>query len=430
MKKLLSIALLTSLSLAMEFQPLGFRSIGMGGAGVATASGSNAAYYNPALLAFSNYDVEFNLEVGIGMREVNLVDPLDKIVNTYELSDTIDKITEHAPFSGTNSKQTRDNIQGALKEIYKLSVGNGAEIEPTASFSAQIENFALGVYGIGEIESNAVIDRQHLYLIFKDKKNSGYYYYYPKTDTYGATDKNTYENYSLEYALDNNLTYVNVKGLAIAEVPLSYAHKFPVKNADLSIGINLKYMEGITYSNILSLENTDSDTLNDSLDKNKKVSSSIGVDVGILLKADKIKVGLIGKNLNSPKFDFYDGSQYTLSPMYRAGVAVDLNSWITFAMDIDLSKNSTFIPGYNSQYVGGGLDIHPGSWISFRAGIMRNMVQDEEGNIITAGVGLGLKWFQLDVAGEAATKTGTYDGNDIPRYFKVNVALLSRWGEN
>ncbi len=430
MKKLLSIALLTSLSLAMEFQPLGFRSIGMGGAGVATASGSNAAYYNPALLAFSNYDVEFNLEVGIGMREVNLVDPLDKIVNTYELSDTIDKITEHAPFSGTNSKQTRDNIQGALKEIYKLSVGNGAEIEPTASFSAQIENFALGVYGTGEIESNAVIDRQHLYLIFKDKKNSGYYYYYPKTDTYGATDKNTYENYSLEYALDNNLTYVNVKGLAIAEVPLSYAHKFPVKNADLSIGINLKYMEGITYSNILSLENTDSDTLNDSLDKNKKVSSSIGVDVGILLKADKIKVGLIGKNLNSPKFDFYDGSQYTLSPMYRAGVAVDLNSWITFAMDIDLSKNSTFIPGYNSQYVGGGLDIHPGSWISFRAGIMRNMVQDEEGNIITAGVGLGLKWFQLDVAGEAATKTGTYDGNDIPRYFKVNVALLSRWGEN
>ena len=430
MKKLLSIALLTSLSLAIEFQPLGFRSIGMGGAGVATASGSNSAYYNPALLAFSNYDAEFNLEVGVGMREINLVDPLDKIVNTYKLSDTIDTIKEHAPFSGTNSKQTRDNIQGALKEIYKLSVGNGAEIEPTASFSAQIENFALGVYGTGEIESNAVIDRQHLYLIFKDKKNSGYYYYYPKTDTYGATDKNTYENYSLEYALDNNLTYINVKGLAIAEVPLSYAHKFPVKNADLSIGINLKYMEGITYSNILSLKNTDSDTLNDSLDKNKKVSSSIGVDLGILLKADKIKVGLIGKNLNSPKFDFYDGSQYTLSPMYRAGVAVDLNSWITFAMDIDLSKNSTFIPGYDSQYVGGGLDIHPGSWISFRAGIMRNMLQDEEGNILTAGVGLGLKWFQLDVAAQAATKTGTYDGNEIPRYFKVNVALLSRWGEN
>ena len=430
MKKLLSIALLTSLSLAIEFQPLGFKSIGMGGAGVATASGSNAAYYNPALLAFSHYDAEFNLEAGLGMREINLVDPLDKIVNTYKLSDTIDTIKDHAPFSGTNSKQTRDNIQGALKEIYKLSVGNGAEIEPTASFSAQIENFALGVYGIGEVESNAVIDRQHLYLIFKDNKNSGYYYYYPKTDTYGATDKNTYENYSLEYALDNDLTYINVKGLAIAEVPLSYAHKFPVKNADLSIGINLKYMEGITYSNILSLENTDSDKLNDSLDKNKKVSSSVGVDLGVLLRADKIKVGIVGKNLNSPKFDFYDGSQYTVSPMYRAGVAVDLNSWITFAMDIDLSKNDTFIPGYDSQYVGGGLDIHPGSWISFRAGIMRNMIQDEEGTILTGGFGLGLKWFQLDLAAEASTKTGTYDGNDVPRYFKVNLALLSRWGEN
>jgi len=428
MKKLLSIALLTSLGFAIEFQPLGFKSIGMGGAGVATASGSNAAYYNPALLAFHNYDAEFNLEMGIGVREINLVDPLDKIVNTYKLSDTIDTIENHAPFSGTNSKQTRDNIQGALKEIYKLSLGNGAEIEPTASFSAQIENFALGVYGLGEIESNAVINRQHLYLIFQDKKEGGYYYYYPKTDTYGATDKKTYENYSLEYALNNNLTYIRVKGLGIAEVPLSYAHKFSIKNADLSIGINLKYMEGITYSNILSLENTDSDKLNDSLDNNKKVSSAIGVDLGFLLRADKIKFGLVGKNLNSPKFDFYDGSKYTLSPMYRGGVAVNLNSWITFAMDIDLSQNNTFIPGYKSQYVGGGFDIHPGSWISLRAGLKRNMLQDEEGNIITGGFGLGLKWFQLDLAGEASTKSGTYEGASIPHYFKVNLALLSRWG--
>jgi hypothetical protein len=115
--------------------------------------------------------------------------------------------------------------------------------------------------------------------------------------------------------------------------------------------------------------------------------------------------------------------------MVRGGINLELTDWLQFAMDIDLTKNNTGIKDYKSQYIGGGFNIHQ-SWFSIRAGAMRNMVQDEEGTIITAGLGLGLKWFQLDVAAEASTKTGTYDGNDVPRYVKVNVALLSRWGGN
>ena len=114
--------------------------------------------------------------------------------------------------------------------------------------------------------------------------------------------------------------------------------------------------------------------------------------------------------------------------MFRGGVSIDLTDWLTFAMDVDLTANKTSIPDYRSQYIGGGFDIHPGSWISLRAGAMRNMVQDEEGTILTAGLGFGLKWFQLDISAQAATKTGTYDGNEIPRYAKVNIAILSRWG--
>ncbi|MEO1959044.1 MAG: conjugal transfer protein TraF [Nautiliaceae bacterium] len=430
MKKLVTLSLITALTLsAFEFEPLGFRSIGMGGAGVANASGSTAPYYNPALLGLNRYSAEFALNAGVGVREINLITHLDNLANKYYLTRTIDVIKEHAPISGSNRADPYRadlKIQGALNEIYKLSQGNGLTIEPTVAFAGQVRNFGLGVYGLGELEANAVIERQHLYLIFSDNKG-GYYYYYPKTDTYGATDKETYKEYSLEYALDNNLTYVNVNGIALIEVPFTYAYTFSIPGADVSVGANLKYIQGITYKDKLTLD-TSGDSLNKSLDKNKKESSNFGLDLGILVKADKMRIGLVGKYLNSPKFKYYDGSKITIKPMVRGGVAIDALDWLTFAMDVDVTENSTNIPNYKSQYLGGGVDIHPNSWFSIRAGAMRNMVQDEEGLILTGGVGLGLKWFQLDLAAQASTKTATFDGNTIPRYFKINLALVSRWG--
>jgi len=428
MKKILLTATLTGVLFGYEFHPIGFRAIGMGGAGVANASGSMSAYYNPALLAQHKYSFETGVDVGIGIREMNLINPIDKLANTYDLTGAIDKIGDNAPNSGTNDPDTIENIKGSLTEIYKLSNGNGFQLEPTAGFGMQMGNFALGAYASAEIASNAVIDRNHLYLIFKDEDNGGYFYYYPDTDTYGATDKKTYEKYSLQYALDNNLTYIHINGIGLAEVPVSYATNIDLRGATLSVGVNLKYMQGITYKSLLSL-GSDSDELGNSLTDNSKTTSTFGIDMGILVSSDAVKVGLVGKNLNAPEFDYYDGTKYKLEPMFRGGVAIDFTNWLTFAMDIDLTRNKTSIPDYKSQYIGGGIDFHQ-SWFSIRAGAMRNMLQDEEGTILTAGFGFGLKWLQLDVAAEASTKTGTYDGNEIPRYAKVNIAILSRWGGN
>jgi len=434
MRKIILTLLTASSLFSMEFAPMGFRSIGMGGAGVANATGSMASYYNPALLANHNYSFETSLSAGIGLREINLINPIDKLANTYKLTETIDKITENAPISGKNSHDDYRadlKIQGAISEIYKLSQGNGFDISPTIAFGMQMGNYSLGVYSISEISSSAVIDRQHLYLIFEDEENGGYYYYDPKKDTYGATEVDSYENYSLKYALDNNLTYLSVKGMVVAEVPISYATSFEVKGAVINIGASLKYVQGITYKNMLALD-TDSDKLEDSLKDNQKQSSDIGIDLGLLIKSDDIRIGMVGKYLNKPEFDFYDGSKYRIDPMLRGGFAFDLADWISFAMDVDFTQNETFIPDYKSQYVGGGVDIHTtaGYWLGFslRVGAMRNMVQDEEGTILTAGVGLGLKWLQIDIAGEMATKTSIYDGNKVPRYGKVNVAIISRWG--
>ena len=151
MKKLLISSIVTASLFGFEFQPMGFKSIGMGGAGVANASGSFASYYNPALLAKSNYSAEFALSAGVGVREINLIDPIDKLANTYHLSDTIDTIADHAPMSGSNDKTTRKNIEGSLDEIYKLSQGNGFNVEPTVAFGVQMGNFSIGLYAMGKL---------------------------------------------------------------------------------------------------------------------------------------------------------------------------------------------------------------------------------------------------------------------------------------
>jgi len=431
MKKLLYTSLLASSLFSLEFQPLGYESIGMGGAGVASASGSAAAYYNPALLAKHRYSVEIGIGAGVGIREINLVDHIDKLANDYELSKTMDKVADNAPKSGSN-KASGDNIKmkNAINEIYKLGIGNGLSIMPTAEVGFQIGNFGLAVYGLGDASARAVIDKQHLYLIFKDKDKGGYYYYWPDDDTYGATDEETYKKYSLEYALDNKLTYIELGGIAVAEAPISYATTMDMNGFDLSIGASIKYIEGITYRGKIKLD-TESSDISDELKDGDKTSTNYGIDLGVLVSCDNFNMGLVGKYLNSPKFKTIDGYEdEKIDPMVRGGVNFSFSDMIDFALDVDLTTNKTGIKGYDSQYIGGGVNFRPASWFSLRAGAMRNMVADEEGTVLTAGLGFGLKWIQFDVAAQASTKKGTFDGNEIPKYVKVNVALISRWGGN
>ncbi|HEX2949671.1 MAG TPA: hypothetical protein VHV83_08900, partial [Armatimonadota bacterium] len=77
---------------AYEFQPLGFESIGMGGAGVASARGPMAGYYNPALLTKSRHPFEMNIGAGMGIREENLANNIDQL-SKCDLTGTLNTIS-------------------------------------------------------------------------------------------------------------------------------------------------------------------------------------------------------------------------------------------------------------------------------------------------------------------------------------------------
>ncbi|OPZ82587.1 MAG: hypothetical protein BWY76_02668 [bacterium ADurb.Bin429] len=419
-------ALLCAFALAVEFQPIGFESIGMGGAGVANARGSMAGYYNPALLAASPDLVEVNLGGGFGVREYNLANNIDRLAE-LDLTGAVQRIAANAPL-GPNSAQDRANIQEAQAILTQMgNQRNTLGIMPTFTAAAQVRNIAIGAFMTSDAGAQGVVDPARTALIV-DGGGGNYYSYNPVTDTYGLSNAATYNATSLEFALNNNLTYMKLDGLAVLEVPVSYARRLPIPVGTLAVGVSAKAMRGITYRADVKID-TESGDIEDQLENNDKTSSTIGVDVGALYippVARNVRVGIIGKNLNSPKFERVGAPDVEISPMWRAGVAMDVGKQVGFAADLDLTKNDRF-DGTESQFIGGGVNYHPNGSLSFRLGAMKNLANSDDGLIGTLGIGIGLKALQLDLAVQAATKSGEYDGRSIPRYARANLALVSRW---
>ncbi len=446
--KKISLSMCTILGLAStlsgyEMKPMGFKATGLGGAGVASSRGSMATYYNPALLGMADYTSEISLNAGIGIRENKLVDTVDQL-NNLDLSNTVDRIANNAPNSATNTDQDKSNIQSAQDLLNKIPNANGLQLLPSMAFAGQFSRyFGIGLYGSADIRAKMVIDKSKLDLIVKD--GTSYYLYDPASDTYAVSSQNSYETLSLQYALEgdpniegDSTTYLNVSSMIQTEVPVSFAYPIEKENGLLSLGISLKPMAVETFSTNLKID-SDSNDIGDEYEKNKKTYSGFGVDLGVAYKEYNtgLILALVGKNINSPSFKTQaDGSgrveEFKLDSFFRAGMSLPIwNDNVELAIDADLQQSDTSYEGMKSQYVGGGMEFHPASWFALRVGAMKNIATEsiDEGMIYTAGLGFGLKWLQFDLSAQASQNTGTYDGNEIPKYVNVNFSLLSRWGD-
>ena len=303
---------------------------------------------------------------------------------------------------------------------------------PTATLGMQIGNLGLGVYGISEATAYGVIDPDRLDLIVENPIIPGDYYEYDEiTNTYDPNVSVTdYNQRSIQYALDNKLTHLRLTGLAYTEIFLSYARKLDILPGEFTVGSALKIMPGYTFDEMISIDTASGEIDNELQDREKR-DTSWGIDLGVLYEPktfEKLTLGLVFKNINTPSFKTTGGDTLEVKPQVRGGITYDFwNDRMTLAFDMDLTKNNTFLPGYDSQFIGGGLNIHPFSWLSLRGGAMRNLQDSEEGIVLTGGLGFGLKWLQLDVAGQMSTKSSVYDREEIPSYTRIQVSLVSKW---
>lgn len=252
-------------------------------------------------------------------------------------------------------------------------------------------------------------------------------------------------------SIENNRTAVILKSLAYLEFPISYGHPISLgKYGRLGIGASVKPVIGRVYSSELLLiqgdSNVDSGNITDNLTKNYKESTSVTFDLGAFYKySDWLNVGLVAKNLTSPKFDSPElkdqhgnlvtvdakgnrinpAEKVTLKPQVRVGVSLDPLTWLTVAADLDLTNNETVLSSldYRSRNVGGGIELHPFTWFKLRGGMYKNLSNDDVGPVATAGITFGTKWVNLDLDGAYGLESAKFKEKTYPKEARVQTSL-------
>lgn len=394
---------------AEEWNTMGPRAMGMGGAGVALAQGPLASYWNPAALgraSENSYGVVLPVSVHAG-----LTGPV--IAGANDL--------KNAQTACSNSDPTcQSQINAALGELSNPT--DGLRIDGSASGDFKVGKIALFLNGF--LDAGAV----------------------PRVDNQHTT--------SAEITGGQNTSALIVKGAQIMEFGAGYGHELPIPG--LYVGGDLKLMRakvGYTSTRIIDANNNQGKTGGSDIINNLKdgaaSSANVGLDLGALWDVNKTfdrvwwspRVGLTGRNLNNPKFTqagaaVADGitGRYAVNPQARFGVAISPFHWWNLAADVDLTRNLTPVDGVASRQLSLGTEINVfnRSWINIplRFGVARNL--EAATNMVTAGTGLNFLHFMVDVSGEFSPKsidTQTQgQSKSIPQELGASVSLSLLFG--
>ncbi|MEO6110572.1 MAG: conjugal transfer protein TraF [Nitrospiraceae bacterium] len=346
----LLLSLMATPAVAVEFAVVGPRAAGMGGAGVAVTTDAYATYWNPAGLAMvKSMDIRIQGTVQITGRE-GIVKALD------DLKDFNPDDTSAANQTKAQSIANQINRPGAT--ISGLGAG--------------------GLYFKGHFGEHA------FGFNVSDVATSGAFLTSPVQVTTGAQ-----VNLAGQMAL---------RGLEARQLAFSYAYAFADKR--FSVGVTGKVIQGAAYNTTTNLQGGVDPNLSDNFGK-AAISTSYGIDLGAMYRPSSwLKFGVVAKDINQPTFDAPGGLQYKLTSQVRGGVAVNPWSTMTITADMDITSNQTLVPGLKSQVLSLGMEqTILSEFLSLRAGTYKN-VQDA-GSIFTptAGIGMRIYSFRLDLAG-------------------------------
>jgi F plasmid transfer operon protein TraF len=350
----LMIVLLPGQALAVEFVPVGPRAAGMGSAGVAITTDAYATYWNPAGLAMlKSADIRIQGTVQVTGRE-GIANALDDL-NDFNPNDT--------------SAANQANAQNIANEINKP----GATISGIGSgglyFKGHFGEHAFG-FNVSDVATSGAFVSSPV-QVSQTPPGTG-----PITIS-GA---------------------MALRGLEARQVAFSYAYAFVDKT--FAVGVTSKIIQGAAYNTTTNLQGGVDPNLIDNFGK-AMISTSYGIDVGAMYRPSSwLRFGLVGKDLNQPTFDAPGGLEYKLTPQVRGGMAVNPWSTMTITADMDITSNQTLVPGLKSQVLSLGMEqTILSEFLSFRVGTYKN-VQDA-GSIFTPTAGLGIRIysFRMDIAG-------------------------------
>lgn len=344
------VVVLPGQAIAVEFVPVGPRAAGMGGAGVAITTDAYATYWNPAGLAMvKSLDIRIQGTVQVTGR--------DGIINALD-----------------DLKDFNPNDTSAANQAKAQSIANQIN-RPGATISGL---GAGGIYFKGHFGEHA------FGFNVSDVATSGGFVSSPIQVTTGGGQ--------------TSLTgQIALRGLEARQAAFSYAYAFADKT--FAVGVTGKIIQGAAYNNTTNLQGGANPSLFNNFGQ-AMISTSYGIDLGAMYRPSSwLRFGVVGKDINQPSFDAPGGLQYKLTPQVRGGVAVNPWSTMTLTADMDITSNQTLVPGLKSQVLSLGMEqTMLSEFFSFRVGTYKNVQDAGSVFVPTAGLGIRIYTFRLDLA--------------------------------
>jgi len=412
----LSLSLISLQALAISFGSFDPRTHAMGGVGVASGDASNANYFNPALLAMTQDEDDFSLvipTIGVGLTDPDkLVDKLDSYDNAnYEqaLDATINKFNatgssgNPAGYVTTASEVARAS-QNLLTAIQNFS-NNTLGLDANAGVLIAVPSKTLGVSvaATGRLVASGLINVTsadiNLVQSYINVLNcigaldSGSA---TLPDVLSCDDSNNIINDTTGAFNNTNTTAtlsssIKLRGAIVKEISVSFARKFSSLD-DVAIGITPKSVNVETYDYSVTLETADIDA-----DQGKRSYSDANLDIGAAKNlTEKIKVGLVGKNIFSKEYTTVLGNTVKIEPQLRTGIAYQ-NDWALIAVDLDLTKNKGVGFTEDTQYIAAGIEFDAFDTFQLRAGYRHNLKSNSNISSGLPSLGIGLSPFGVHI---------------------------------
>ena len=420
-----TVALTSNVTLAAPFGSFDPRSMAMGGTGVASGTGANASFYNPALLAGDNIKFQLELPVlGLNVADPDeLVKDLDDFQNGNEL-DLLDQAVQQFNLQPNSSNaqavvNNMSNVNNTIKTFSNKALEGSLFGGSVVSFP--VKDYGMAIYLSGNATGGAQLDyrdaqtvdslnseltelitlqdavrnattQQDRVTALLDLQNfatsSQFVQYDPVTET--ATITNVEPESELQ-----------TRAIAIAEVGVSFARNMEFSFGKMAIGVTPKYMRVSTIDYVANVKSAEFN-----LDTNQVDSSAFNIDVGVAKRYDSgVTAAMVVKNLIPQSFETANTTgkgDIKLNPQVRFGIARSTvwNSVAksTVALDLDVTENEPVGFDQKTRYLGVGAELEIYSAAQLRLGYKNNLSDGSYADTVSAGLGISPFGLHTDIA--------------------------------
>ncbi|WP_455201910.1 conjugal transfer protein TraF [Kaarinaea lacus] len=383
--------LLTAQVSAIPFGAFDPRSLAMGGAGVASATTANAAYYNPALLSIH----KTRKEIGRNSRFIvptATAKAADAFIENLDIEDENleqDFETAISDFNQNPSSQTAQGVLNAATELNKRldefidgPVHADANIGMILGIGHKNEggSFIINRRGVG---TGAIENFSNDLALLEDYVEA--MQFVESGGAIGEAHPELYVNGQLQYDQNDLASFANGAAVDITEIGIAVAKEFSINKRKISIGITPKIQHIVTYD---VRADASSGQVTDVEDDTE--DWEVNLDIGVAHQFNsQWRAGLILKNINSLSYTTSLGTEIKLDPQLRGGVAY-YSKWGLYSVDLDILENDPVAYGSPSQELSLGGEWILKRWFQLRAGISKNL--RGEGNNSDPLFSAGLRW--------------------------------------